>query len=288
MEKAYNYMEKSCELHASREGRTMPDYFKLSYKTETSGLPLTVRNVGHQQCPPNYGWGPGMRDHYLIHYVVSGRGSFTADGRCFPVEQGQIFIARPNTVIRYVADAEDPWEYYWLGFAGPDAADLIARSGAAAQPVRSIGFGAEFRSEITAIYNARGQSAWSRTQMLGHAYLLLGKLIEGRAEAVSAEDMVQRAAGFIEDNYANRITVDDIAAYVNASPSWLYRNFVAQYGVSPSVYLRDKRLAVARQLLQTTPLRIAEIAVSVGYSDPLYFSKVFSARFGVSPSVFRR
>lgn len=65
-----------------------------------------------------------------------------------------------------------------------------------------IDFGRTFQRYITAIYEARGQSAWSRTQMLGYAYLLLGKLIEGREGPEDRGDVIDRAAAYIENNYA--------------------------------------------------------------------------------------
>lgn len=265
----------------------MSEYFKKSYKAEALSLPLVIKNVGYQHCTPGYRWGPGMRDHYLIHYVVSGHGVYTVCGKTYRVCPNQVFLAVPNTVVSYTADEGEPWEYYWLGFSGPDAAALAAQAGADVCPVMSIDFGSKFQHYITAIYEARGQAAWNRTQMLGYAYLLLGKLIEGKTETPSASDMVERAAEFVENNYADQITVDDIAASVNASRSWLYRSFVSRFGKSPNAYLRDKRIDYAKYLLTNTRLRVTEIACSVGYLDPLYFSKVFSRTTGRSPTEYR-
>ena len=266
----------------------MPQYFKHSYKSSAAGLPLVVKNVGFQQCTPGYHWGAGMRDHYLLHYVVSGCGTYTLGGQSYPVHAGQVFLAWPNTLIRYCADEHDPWEYYWLGVTGPDAAALIAQSGIRPDaPVRTVGFGRSLQHYITAIYDARGQSAWSRTQMLGYAYLLLGKLIEGHEKIASPSDMVERAAEFISNNYTAQITIDDVAAYAGVSRSWLYRGFQRRFGVSPLAYLEDIRLQYAMQLLTRTALQIREIAYSVGYVDALYFSKVFSRRTGLSPTAYR-
>ena len=266
----------------------MAVYFKNSYKSDGAALPLSVKNVGFQQCTPGYRWGAGVRDHYLIHYVVSGRGTFTAAGRAFPVRAGEVFLVWPNVVVSYEADTESPWEYYWLGFSGPDAAALLARTDLRPDaPVLHIDFGRTFQRYITAIYEARGQSAWSRTQMLGYAYLLLGKLIEGHEEIASPSDMVERAAEFISNNYTAQITIDDVAAYAGVSRSWLYRGFQRRFGVSPLAYLEDIRLQYAMQLLTRTALQIREIAYSVGYVDALYFSKVFSRRTGLSPTAYR-
>ena len=62
----------------------MPDSFKYSFKSsEHSELSLVVYNVGFQKCPPEYGWGPGVRDHFLLHYIVSGSGCYQTGGRTF-------------------------------------------------------------------------------------------------------------------------------------------------------------------------------------------------------------
>ena len=68
----------------------MNQNYKNSYKvTEKELVSLSVYNVGFQKCDPLYQWGPGIRDHYLIHYIISGKGycvskyNFHAAGRRF-------------------------------------------------------------------------------------------------------------------------------------------------------------------------------------------------------------
>ncbi|CDB87667.1 transcriptional regulator AraC family protein [Firmicutes bacterium CAG:170] len=153
--------------------------------------------------------------------------------------------------------------------------------------MRSVGFGRSIQQYITAIYDARGQSVWSRTQMLGYAYLLLGKLVEGQSEPENRSDCVEKAAEFLSNNYADQITIDDAAAFAGVSRSWLYRGFQRRYGKSPLAYLEELRMQYAAQLLRTTALRVNEIACSVGYLDALYFSRAFSRRMGLSPTAYR-
>ncbi len=67
----------------------MAEDFKHSFKTDRRGeLSLLVYNVGFQKCPPGYGWGPGVRDHYLLHYVLSGQGTYETGGRTFVLHSG--------------------------------------------------------------------------------------------------------------------------------------------------------------------------------------------------------
>ena len=50
--------------------------YKHSMKLERRTASLYVQNTGCQQCPPSYGWGPGVRNHFLLHHVVRGRGVY--------------------------------------------------------------------------------------------------------------------------------------------------------------------------------------------------------------------
>ena len=80
--------------------------FKHSYKTKTrESLPIAIYNAGAQRCEPLYAWGPGLRDHFLVHHVIAGRGVYTADGVTHDVKAGDTFIIYPSVVVTYSADA---------------------------------------------------------------------------------------------------------------------------------------------------------------------------------------
>ena len=59
------------------------------------------------------------------------------------------------------------------------------------------------------------------------------------------------------------------------------------FGVSPMAYITRLRIQQSMTYLQQTDLSIAKIASSVGYEDPLYFSRVFRQMFGFSPKEYR-
>ena len=141
--------------------------FKHSFKVVAHAeLPLVVYNSGFQKCPPGHGWGPGVRDHYLLHYVVSGRGTYETEGRTFVLSAGDAFLARPETPILYQADREDPWEYYWVGFAGPSAALLLAQTPfTRTHPVLHPAAGERLRQSLLDIYKARGADYPSAVRM---------------------------------------------------------------------------------------------------------------------------
>ena len=106
----------------------MADVYKQSFKqSDTNNIELSIFNCGLERCAPGQTWGPGIRDHYLIHLVVSGRGVFEVGGKTFAVAPGDLFFAKPSQLIRYTADEQQPWEYSWVGFNGACAHKLAAQ-----------------------------------------------------------------------------------------------------------------------------------------------------------------
>lgn len=90
----------------------MNDQYKNSYKATAKELvSLSVYNVGYQLCDAGYQWGPGIRDHYLIHYVISGKGTYEVNNETHSLSAGDAFLVYPNTEIIYRADTKTPWEY---------------------------------------------------------------------------------------------------------------------------------------------------------------------------------
>ncbi len=83
--------------------------------------------------------------------------------------------------------------------------------------------------------------------------------------------------------------MDDLAAQAGVSADHLRDLFHKRFGVRPVEYRTNLRLARAHELLASSGLNVKEISHQAGYSDPLYFSRVFKQRYGISPSaVIRR
>ncbi len=70
-----------------------------------------------------------MRDHYLIHCIVSGHGTFASQGKQYRLSAGDGFVVVPERIVSYAADRDDPWEYCWVGFNGSDAKRLMEQTG---------------------------------------------------------------------------------------------------------------------------------------------------------------
>ena len=97
-----------------------------------------------------------------------------------------------------------------------------------------------------------------------------------------------RLIRFIEENYAARISVADIAGSAAVSQSECLRCFRGTIGASPIRYLKQFRIQKAAQLLSSTREDVAEIGAQCGFEDASYFTKTFRELKGIAPSAYRR
>ncbi len=100
---------------------------------------------------------------------------------------------------------------------------------------------------------------------------------------------LEKVRVIVESNYDNpHFGVDELTRAIPISPSQLYRRIKNLTGLSPALYLRKLRLQKSVDLLKNTDLSISEIAYEVGFSDPAYFSRIFTTEHKMCPMVYRR
>mgnify|MGYP000231831334 CR=1 FL=1 len=80
---------------------------------------------GYAQCGPLHCYGPASRPHYLIHFVVKGKGMYQVSGQKHYLTAGQGFLIEPGTQTFYQADKDDPWSYLWIGVGGTNAGNIF-------------------------------------------------------------------------------------------------------------------------------------------------------------------
>lgn len=266
--------------------QTYKESFRQSY---TDLVELSVFNCGKQSCSPGHTWGPGVRDHYLIHLIVQGKGSYTTDGNTFELGEGDVFLLKPNQLASYSASTAEPWEYYWVGFNGAFAHKLMQNTPFSEErPVFHCADPLPLQTALSDLFDARGPAAQNDARMVGHLHLFLACLMQEATQldtrAATGSHYVSNAIKYIQFNYSHEISIDDIARSVGVSRSHLYRLFISNVGQSPIDYLTGYRIEEACNLLKNSQLSIAEIAVSVGFFDKFYFSRVFKKAKGMPPS----
>jgi len=100
-------------------------------------------------------------------------------------------------------------------------------------------------------------------------------------------DLVSQAMRYLQENYADRVTLDELADLLDCSVSYLSRKFKQTVGKSPIDYMIALRIDKAKELLMNTDATLQEIAESVGFLDDSYFNRMFKKHVGLSLGQFK-
>ncbi len=260
---------------------------------------LCLYQYGWEQCIPAHSFGPASRNHYLFHYVISGSGTLSAqdehgESRDYSISTGQGFMIFPDQITTYIASAETPWEYVWLEFDGLRAKESIEIAGLSpSNPVyhsHSVEMRENMLKEMLYIVHHKDEPALN---LIGHLYLFLDFMLRSAAHVRKPSQnklrdfYLKEAIAFIEQNFQNNISVEDIAENCGLNRSYFGKIFKDCVGKSPQEFLIHYRMIKAAELLRMTKKSVQEIGISVGYPNALHFSRAFKNVYGISPRSWR-
>ena len=260
-----------------------------SFRTSSvmSDSNISVLEIGYNRVP--HGLKQIMkRDVYILHYVTSGKGVFLDS--VFDENNGYLVV--PNELEIVQADNENPYEVYWIMFRGIAATDILKKCDLAkhnsvfqfsknkqcAEILRKVLFEATPMNELEESYIM--QAAF---------YQIIALHMSEKNELSVDITVPQKVRSFIEINYHQQIKIEDIAKENNYTRNHLYKLFKKEYGISPQEYLLKLRIENAKLLLRdnTKSISVSDVAHAVGFTDCLYFSRLFRKRTGISPTEFK-
>ena len=262
-------------------------------------IDLGLYQFGWEQCDPSHSFGPAARNHYLFHLCLSGTGTLFANNTkgeliTYQVKSGQGFMLFPHQICTYIADHEIPWEYVWVEFDGLRVKESIDSAGLTQNnPIyrsRHKNIAETMKSELLYLVNHKDESPF---HLIGHLYLFIDSLIRSFSSTQigsgnSLRDFyIKEAFSFIEQNFQNDISIEDIAACCGLNRSYFGKIFHQNMGKTPQEFLMSYRMTKATELLKLTELSIADVGNAVGYPNQLHFSRAFKNIYGLSPRQWR-
>lgn len=257
------------------------------------GVDLNMYQCGIEACKPAHGYGPALRDHYLIHYILDGKGTFLMDHKTYTLSKGQGFLIPPNKTTYYQAHSDTPWTYVWVGFHGLKAEAYLQKAGLTKNHPIFTYEGEGLENYIKEMIQASKISDSNELRLKGLLFLFIAELVENPTQDIkpqysSSKEYVVQAINFIENNYSRPIKIKDIAHNLSIDRSYFSNIFKEHLQKTPQQFLLDYRIDKACHLLKDSNLSIGTIAHSVGYSDTFGFSKIFKKNKGQSPSNYRK
>lgn len=251
---------------------------------------ITIYYCGQEECAPEHYFGPAIRQHYLLHVVLDGKGFYRAGGETYHLEEGDAFLIKPQEITYYQADKENPWVYAWAAFGGGQAERLVSeyRQEEAGYHYR-FDQESRWREWIHALVEAFEAPGHNQDEMAGYLYLLFAQFPRRWEGGEDPEwNYVAGAERYIHHNFSYPIQIGDVAKHVGIDRTYLFKLFKKYKGISPKQYLTACRLAEAKRLLEETALNATEIGLSCGFHDASVFGKNFQQWEGEPPLAYRK
>ncbi|OAB26618.1 AraC family transcriptional regulator [Paenibacillus macquariensis subsp. defensor] len=248
---------------------------------------------GKEDCVPGHTVGPCVRDVYKIHFIHKGKGIVRVGTETKTLVAGQGFLIIPNVVYYYEADHDEPWTYSWIGFEGTDVPEIVSRT--LLSPVQPV-FPMDNRMMPT-LYDQLSSvdltSGAVDLRLQAILYEFMASWVEVSSDSSSPvlisgrqEAYVHQMLEFLHTHYSEDISLESHADLLGLDRKHLSVIFKKALDVPPRQYLLHYRMDKACELLRLREFTVGEVARSVGYQDPLLFSRMFKKVKGVSPKKY--
>ena len=256
-------------------------------------MDILLRRSGYMACEPRHSFGPMAHECFLFHIILSGCGFFEEEGKRYVLHTGQGFLIWQGKTAYYEADAHDPWTYAWLGFRGADALRMIAAMGLSeSHPIWEMSGDEQLQRSYQRILHDIPKCADIVSMRSIIAGDMLNFLSWAGETSIKASTLSMRycdqAAAYMRSHLNQKVTVEQLAAFIGLSRSQLFRAFKEVYGKSPREMLAIIRTEQAQYMLLNTSLPLEQVALSCGYANESHFCVSFKRECGFSPMEFRK
>lgn len=248
---------------------------------------------------------PHTHDFHELEIVLSGSAVNSINGTSFPVGPGDVFVVEKGAT--HEITQIDGLELYNLGFRNdavrligsdlmelPGFHTLFLMGGLTDPSMRRMKLNAEDLRRCTELLQEMDaeletQSPGYRTSILCQFSRLIVLLSRANTQTVPEQSVwqVATAAAKMERDYAEPISIAELAKSVLMSERHFRRQFLQLYQTTPSDYLLHLRLSAACRMLRAGEDSITQVAMATGFSDCNYFSRVFRRELGMTPSQYR-
>jgi len=237
----------------------------------------------------------GMKG-YIINFTSKGEGTVFSGENAFDVSPGELLLFPPS-VQHYYHRKQNcaSWFHRWIYFR-PRAfwVDWLSWQEERNGVYITRGLSAEVAAQLERLFIDIEHSF--KTDVPYHEDLAINLLEQLLIRCKTLQpDIINKRIdprvidiiNYMTQNLSKDFSIDTLASHVCLSPSRLGHLFRDELGMTITQWRDDQRISRAKQLLVTTNYSINHIGRLIGYSDPLYFSRVFKRKAGVSPKIYR-
>jgi AraC family transcriptional regulator, arabinose operon regulatory protein len=260
---------------------------------ETPGREFVPVAAGRSEAAAGLPGRAASENEFIFVYCIRGRGWCEIEGNRHEIMPSQLLVIPPKSPATFGTYGERLWSLIWIQLATTNTSPSAAKSHITPQTVT---LGPIEKQLILALFqdvlHAFEMPCPQRLQQVSQRAMTLldGSICIARKSPQMETDAASRIGRTIEymrEHLNEPLRAATLAGVANMSLPHYFAQFKRVIGSSPIDYLIKLRMEHARQLLEQTSWSVKEVAVSLGYDDPLYFSRVFKSVNQTAPSDFR-
>lgn len=273
-------------------------YGDVSQQPGSSPIPV-LQYISHSKYEQD--WLSRVHSHPFteLAFIVNGNGMLLLESKQYSVSGGSLVIVPPNRQHTEISSTQNPLEYYFLGvknFIIENTRDGSDRADAGFCPVVELSGSRSIFSDIFSdIFKEM------KIRPLGYELVVQGLLLKlsgliirktgWKLSFAKTEEMSRGCAvikEYIDNHYADKISLDDLAEISCISKYHLIHEFSRYIGMPPIEYQLKRRIQESKYLLTSTEMSVADVAFSLGFSSIGHFSRRFKQEVSCSPLQFRK
>jgi len=246
-----------------------------------------------EHCHPKKAVENSVRSYYSFHFITHGSGMIEKDGKKIRLSRGDCFLLFKDETYSYYPDSSDPWSYIYVDFYVTNHMEVFKFCGFDEKRFyRHYGNYEKLYDVMTNLLEKFREREKCLMCCEGYFLVLFSVLKEDYGDRPlrtgDRKSVTDGIVIYIHNNYRLNLTLGDIANAVGLSPAYVSDCMAKDIGWSPIQYLNVYRIAQACDLIKKGGMNFKDIAFAVGYSDSLYFSRVFRKIKGVGPREYAK
>ena len=276
-----------------------------------SGLvPFVVKAVD-RVIDENWSMEPNVHDFFEMVYIKRGEVVFQIEDDQIKLGPNNILIIKPKRLHKLLVKSKNGCEFIVFSFkfvdlenqsfsrvSMEDFIDFVEGEKTGPYHFLKVGQRNEIIQLLNGIVNEKNKkdpdSEFLIRLMVMEVFVYLSRAFRIEWEnsmkdkSPKLKELIKISVNFINSNYEKEITLSDVSSFVFLSPSYFLRVFKDEMGVSPINYLLRTRVEKAKEILETTDMKINDIALLVGFSNHQRFNEIFKKNTGMTPTSYRK
>ena len=275
----------------AEEKKSMTRIHHLRGDIEDLDAPFLVNTIGETYTMNRFenGFVRGRNDYYMM-CMTSGVLNAKIGEEHVLLTPNKLFVIPPHTYIWYDNyESVDPIKYFTIHVTGYDAENILKKCGVPICKLTDVHITrtiVDLFENILAIFPAKGENFdYQLGVMVQSFFVMLANNIVVEDNAIEAR--IDRSIKYIHDHINEPLSVKTLAEMEFFSPSRYRTIFKNATGSSPVEYITEQRIRLACALLEHGDLSLSQVAETCGYTDRLYFQRVFKRHINMTPGEYK-